>query len=453
MIESRKPAAGKTRIRLTREGIAFLIVLFFVALGAVLRSVNLLILLGGMMCAPLLLSWRSKMHVMKHLTVHRNIPRFIHAGELIPVQWVCENSSSRLSLWNLSVRDRARNISGKSKAQIAALKPGPETVISFAQVETEGSAFSSYRTWFENRGTYEFGPAVVGTDFPFGLLTITRELPGTSSIIVAPRLGKLSTSWDQRLESIALGSEASRRKRGVEEDEFYGLRKWRSGDSKRQIHWRSTAKLGTPMIRQHDQKTNRDLGMVLDLRCLPGGEDAAERALSFAATVFTGLAAAVQGQVALSVCGAENLIITDRYHPETVARMMRCLGTVRAVPWDAHTGLAMQTAVADNEGVDNLENESAEDPAGRGDPLPVALIRTAACVSSGTPVFVVSPGSQQERTANWPMDDIRLSSVLPMMQWLQVGSSAFETMFEDANPEAREKLAELKKKWSVHVSR
>ena len=99
---------------------------------------------------------------------------------------------------------------------------------------------------------------------------------------------------------------AVKRRRGVDEDEFYALRRWRSGDNRKHIHWRSTAKLGRPMVKQFDQKSNRDLALLVDLYVpdmesldqmefadFDGYPARCESALSFAATVF----ASLSGQV------------------------------------------------------------------------------------------------------------------------------------------------------------
>ena len=64
---------------LTREGIVYMTILLFVATGAILRSVNLLIFMAGMMTAPLFLNWRVQRHFLKHVRIRRLLPGRIHA--------------------------------------------------------------------------------------------------------------------------------------------------------------------------------------------------------------------------------------------------------------------------------------------------------------------------------------------------------------------------------------
>ena len=64
----------RRRAWLTREGWYYLAVLAFIIGGAVLRSVNLLVILAGMMIAPLLFNWRLVMASLMGLSIRRKLP-------------------------------------------------------------------------------------------------------------------------------------------------------------------------------------------------------------------------------------------------------------------------------------------------------------------------------------------------------------------------------------------
>ena len=78
-------------------------------------------------------------------------------------------------------------------------------------------------------------------------------------------------------------------RQGPIEGDYFGLREWRPGDSRRWIHWRTTAKMGKLAVRQFEQIHDQDMAMVLDLWQPKdaGREDRGrvELAVSFAATV------------------------------------------------------------------------------------------------------------------------------------------------------------------------
>ncbi len=63
--------------------------------------------------------------------------------------------------------------------------------------------------------------------------------------------------------------------------EYRGLREYRIGDDPRDIHWRTTAKIGKPVTREYDQQANEIIRICLDTRGEPG--EAAEAAIEVAA--------------------------------------------------------------------------------------------------------------------------------------------------------------------------
>ena len=66
----------RRRAWLTREGWYYLAVLTFIIGGAVLRSVNLLVILAGAMIGPLLFNWRLVIASLTGLVVRRKLPLF-----------------------------------------------------------------------------------------------------------------------------------------------------------------------------------------------------------------------------------------------------------------------------------------------------------------------------------------------------------------------------------------
>ena len=62
------------RVALTVEGIAYLTVVSFITIGSVLRNVNLLILMTGIMLAPLFINWRLAVHRARSLRGRRQLP-------------------------------------------------------------------------------------------------------------------------------------------------------------------------------------------------------------------------------------------------------------------------------------------------------------------------------------------------------------------------------------------
>jgi uncharacterized protein (DUF58 family) len=140
------------------------------------------------------------------------------------------------------------------------------------------------------RGHYVFGPVHVSTRFPLGLLRRSIQLDAVDRLVVYPRVGQLTDKWTQLVQSRRVGSRHTRHRHGLVEGDFYGLRDWRSGDSRRWIHWRTSARRGSLKIRQFEQQRNQNLALLVDLWQGAAADedqlDTCERAVSFAATVM-----------------------------------------------------------------------------------------------------------------------------------------------------------------------
>ena len=338
--------------KLTLEGWIYLVFLAFITIGSILRNVNLLVLMAGLMYAPLILQWRVCNKLMRKLRASRTIPQRMHAGESVKMTWTVHNDSNEVTAWNVLVSDQiARDNSSdavgvrKTLAQRvrSSLTADHEDVgqylkrfavrlwkmlsdtdrwrgddgILMSIDRVDGGQFrtGAWQVNFPLRGRYEIGPARVSSTSTLGLQVCHVKLNAVQSCYVAPAMGTLSRGWVERLQSISRGVGAGTRRRGMDQEEFHALRHWRSGDSKKHIHWRTTARFGQPIVRQFDQKDDQDIAIVLDLFCpsvQEGGDQKqivkfrqdAELALSFATTVLSRAKVDIRGRVTLGICGS-----------------------------------------------------------------------------------------------------------------------------------------------------
>jgi uncharacterized protein (DUF58 family) len=119
--------------------------------------------------------------------------------------------------------------------------------------------------------------------------TVTIDDP--SALVVYPRIGRLTPGWTRRYGEAAHGSRRVTHQQGVMEGDYHGLRDYRSGDSRRWIHWRTSARRGELMVRQFEQQRNQDLCLLVDLwqpeNPSPKDLESVELAVSFAATIVS----------------------------------------------------------------------------------------------------------------------------------------------------------------------
>lgn len=313
----------KRQVSLCREGWFYLFLPAFVLTGALLREINLLVLLAGMLAGPLVLSWRLVIVALRGLDLKRNLPRGACAGDLLVVDLELSNHRRRGSSWAVVVTDEIQRLTATERPE-----PVQGSVV-FARVGAGQSVTAAYRGRLPRRGRYRFGPAKISTRFPLGLIrgTITADLVET--VIIYPRLGRLERGWLDLHRDAVMGSRRTQRKHGLLEGEFHGLRDWRRGDSRRWIHWRTSARRGNLTVRQFEQPRNQDLVLVVELwqppRPTQTQRDAVELAVSFVASVVVDACRRGGSHLALAVGGQGRQIVTGA---ASVALQMEALETL-----------------------------------------------------------------------------------------------------------------------------
>ncbi|HVU89778.1 MAG TPA: DUF58 domain-containing protein [Pirellulales bacterium] len=273
--------------KITIEGLCYITMLAFLLAGALIRQINLLLALFALLVSlPLVNRWLV-WATLRRLKVERRIPRSTAAGDLLLVELSVVNPQKRLASWAITIDDQIRRIGAPSgEAAISA-----RTLVPY--VAARGDAVQSYRGRIMRRGRYEFGPIHLSTRFPFGMIHGETTIEEPQSLLVLPRLGRLTRRWQRLQQSSDVGSSHVQRRQGLLEGDFYGLRHWRPGDSRRWIHWRTSARRQTPVVRQFEQQRNQDLALVLELwqPDEPSETDLAnvELAVSFAASIVSDL--------------------------------------------------------------------------------------------------------------------------------------------------------------------
>ena len=279
--------AGRRAVTICREGAYYVLLLAFIVGGATSRDINLLFILAGMMIGPLLFNWRFVVQSLRRLSISRRLPEQIFAGRPFRVEICGQNQRRRLGSWMIVVDDCVQPEPSDRESRKRDPKPNASVVL--PHVAAGGLVAAAYQVTLPQRGRYRFGPLRVSTRFPMGLVKATAKLKQFERVVVWPRLGQLTPHWLELLDSRRLGRQTAHCRQGPIDGDYYGLREWRTGDSKRWIHWRTTAKLGKLAVRQFEQQQNQDLALVLDLwqPDPPRDEDRGrvEIAVSFAATL------------------------------------------------------------------------------------------------------------------------------------------------------------------------
>ncbi|MBW3088051.1 DUF58 domain-containing protein [Bifidobacterium sp. 82T24] len=114
-----------------------------------------------------------------------------------------------------------------------------------------------------SRAVLPVGPLRIRKGDPFGLIRHEKTLASRINVFIHPRITRLkplNAGIQRDLEGQPSGDI-------VDDDlDFYGLREYQPGDDMRNVHWLSTAKSGTLMIRQYEatRKTTTALSLGIN---------------------------------------------------------------------------------------------------------------------------------------------------------------------------------------------
>lgn len=285
---------------------------FVVALAAMNGQNNLLFWVLGLMVAALVMSLLLSHISIRSLEVRRLDPKHGMVGEPLVVQYAVTNRSRFLPVFSITIEEMHRGQSNwpafmnRARAWILHIGPG-ETVHGEAVV------------WPAARGQVRLDWVRATTTFPFGLVRRTRRNSQPIHTLIFPRLYTLNQRVLQAVVPAGpAGSKLSSRPGGG--DDYFGLREYKPGDSRRQIAWKRSANSNGLIIKERTVPSPPRLRILLNLTAPtnrlavePSGNglsarELEERAISLAATLIE--AGARMGyEVGMSVLGM-NLPVT-----------------------------------------------------------------------------------------------------------------------------------------------
>ena len=214
---------------------------------------------------------------------------------------------------------------------LALRRPVPARVL-FPYLPPGATSRTTYEGVPPLRGQYRFGPLKLVTRYPLGLLRYEKMFDDYAVLTVWPRLGRLIPGGLKLDERGELGLHRAERRKARLEADFYGLREWRSGDSRRWIHWRSTALRGQVVVRQFDEPRGQDLAILVDLWTGSGSAagERVETAISLAASILAEACRRGGRRLALHVSGAETFVAQGWASHALMTEMLDALAVARA---------------------------------------------------------------------------------------------------------------------------
>jgi len=302
------------KLRFTREGKYFVLIAFGMGFAAINTGNNLLYLLLGMLLSIILLSG-----FLSEAAIHNAVGRRLglveaFAGAPVELGLEVRNTGRRFSGYSLRAREHI---------EVDGVQQAPRVVFHLPPGATRTLPLS---LTFPSRGRVRTYGVRVETEFPFSLFEKARLFEAPAEFVVWPGLLP-GVAVEPLLRRLAGEAEsANRAGRGLDP---WGVRDFRVGDPPNRMHWKATAKRGRPMVREFEDLQGREVRVLVVNASVDGRHEAAERAISLAATVLEGLR---DGEyrprlASLDTWGAPQPTLHER------ARMLTHLADVPVHPW------------------------------------------------------------------------------------------------------------------------
>jgi uncharacterized protein (DUF58 family) len=272
-----------TRIRdvLTTRGHAFVAAGLTLLVGGLLLRFSDITRVGLLLAAlPLLAglaTWRRSASVVVTRTVH---PVRLVVDQSASVQLVLQNTSRRRTHLQLAEERVDYMLGDRPRFVLPPLEPGDIREV-------------DYKIRARVRGRHRLGPLTLRVRDPFGLATTAVSLPGSTDVLVLPRIEVLG-SGRPRGDGVGAGGAIPHVVALHGEDDM-AVRSYQDGDDLRRIHWPATAHRAELMVRQEDRPARRRAVIVMDSRLDGHRGSGALGSFEWAVTAAASIAAHLSG--------------------------------------------------------------------------------------------------------------------------------------------------------------
>jgi uncharacterized protein (DUF58 family) len=233
-------------IRIRRRAVGLLGGALLLFLAATNIQSGWLFALSSLLLGALVAGTLVPLTMVRGLHVERRGPPQAFVGEHVPVDLLIEN---RARGTRISVVVRDPHVA-PTASFLPAIRAGEQVKVRTLRLATR-------------RGVVESAPVEVASTAPFGVAEARRAIESSGQIVIFPRvvpLGRLPF-LEETVGSVSHPGPIAQRGDG---QEFIGVRDYRYGDSLRSVHWPSTARRGTLVVREMEIEHPASLVILVD---------------------------------------------------------------------------------------------------------------------------------------------------------------------------------------------
>lgn len=298
-----------------------------IALGRVFGFLELF-LLGLIAIAMVIVSWAYVRLRRLQLEISRTItPNRVAAGSPARVELKLTNRANRPTPV-LRIQD---GVSGTRGARL-----------SVAPMELGISSTAAYRLPTEKRGVVVVGPLEVEITDPFGIARSRIRSAPKAELLVHPPVLPVRRVPEPDGTDPNTGDDATSpvHQSG---DEFHALRPYVEGDDVRRVHWASSARHDTLMVRQDEQPRHGRMAVMLDNRAAAMTTPALDIAATAAASLLVAAEAKHQLTRLITAEGVDTKFGQGTLHNDAIMRSLALANPVEKTSFRAQ----LESAIAD----------------------------------------------------------------------------------------------------------
>lgn len=226
--------------------------MLFMGLAAVNSQANLLFGVFGLMFGILLVSFMLSRLMLRRLRIRRTLPEHGVVGQSMSIKYEFTNHKR---FWpSLSVC--LAELDGTE-----AFVKQPQTYLLHAAPRM--TATVPMEVVCKRRGLHALDTYQVGTSFPFGFVKRAVERTQKDTVLIYPALAEVNPRIMQMARSAEKTGATVRPRRGGQ-DEFYGVKEFRTGENPRWIYWRRSARTGVLVAKEMTQVSPPRLLLLVD---------------------------------------------------------------------------------------------------------------------------------------------------------------------------------------------
>jgi uncharacterized protein (DUF58 family) len=246
------PVRRRPPLDLSVTGVVYGTMMAFMGLAAANSQANLLFGVFGLMIGIGLISYGINRLVLRKIAVERVLPEHAVVGRHCVFTYQIRNNKRFWPSFSVTVAELDA---------VDAFTRQPQAYLLHAAARM--TAVVPCEVVPRRRGLHLFEQYQVSTSFPFGFIKRAETRRQRETLLVYPALAEVHP----RVLAMARSAEdtgAQMRPRRGGNDEFYGLKEHRAGESTRWIYWRRSARTGTLVSKEMTHVAPPKLMILLD---------------------------------------------------------------------------------------------------------------------------------------------------------------------------------------------